>query len=242
MRHASPKLLLASLCLAATALPVAAQSDLSLIANPVQSDFRSISEDLVSALDYRALGPAEASGITGFSVGAFGSYSPVRDEGAWRRITGEKVEGLGMAGLSVTKGLPFRFDVGAFYSQVPSTDARLYGGELRWVPFEGGVATPAVAVRGTYTKLTGEDDLDMEATSADVSVSKGFAFITPYIGAGYTHGEVRPDSGFLLRDETVDQGKFFVGARITLGLLQLTPEYLRAGETNSYSVKLALGF
>ena len=39
-------------------------------------------------------------------------------------------------------------EIGAFYSAIPGTGAKLLGGEVRYAILEGGVASPAVAIRG----------------------------------------------------------------------------------------------
>ena len=129
------------------------------------------------------------------------------------------------------------------YSQVPGTDAKLYGGEVRWAPLPGGVATPAVAVRGSYTKLTGEDDIDADSKSVDVSVSKGFLFVTPYAGLGYIWGTVTPSSRFTtLREVETNNARFFAGARVSLGFLELTPEYEKVGDNDVFNLRISLGF
>lgn len=233
---------LAAISLSLFAVAASAESDFEIQPGGSQAQFRSVAKDIAATLDYKALGPAEASGLTGFSVGAFATYAPTSDKDAWTAVTGEEVDAIGMVGVSAVKGLPFNIDIGAFYSQVPKTDAKLFGGEVRWAVLPGGVATPAVAVRGSYTKLSGEDQLEYDAYGFDVSVSKGFAFLTPYAGAGYSFGTVSTDPLFGYEDEDVNQAKFFVGARIALGFLQLTPEYTRSGDTNAYSLRLSLGF
>lgn len=234
--------LLAATCLVLAAHTASAQ-EFSFLPNPMQADFESVSNDVIAVMSYKALGPAEPDGITGFSVGAYGAYTQVQDKGAWQRLTGEEIDAIGVVGLSARKGLPFGFDVGAMYSQVPGTDAKLYGGEVRWAALSGGIASPAVALRGSYVKLTGEDDIDADAASADISISKGFLFVTPYAGAGYVMGTVTPNSQFVtLREAEVNEARFFLGARIALGFLQITPEYEKLGDSDIFNVRLSLGF
>lgn len=231
-----------ALTLAAVAGTAAAQ-DFSFTPAPAQADFAAVSKDVIAVTSYKALGPAEAGGITGFSIGAYGSYSAVQDKGAWRRLVGEEVNEVGMVGLSARKGLPFGIDLGAMYSQVPGTDAKLYGGEVRWAVLPGGVATPAIALRGSYVKLTGEDDLKANASTLDVSISKGFLFFTPYAGAGYVWGTVDPSSDFpTLSKVDVDKARFFAGARVSLGFLEITPEYEKLGDNDVFNLRLSLGF
>jgi len=207
-----------------------------------QADFRSIAEDITAALNYKALGPSEATGITGIGIGAFATYVDVDDPGAWNRLTGEDVDAIGMAGVVLRKGLPFGIDLGAFYATVPGADADLYGGEVRWAILEGGVAEPALAVRGTYTRSSGIDDLDYEAMGLDVSISKGFAFLTPYAGYGYVWSELDPKGVALLDKEEVDASRFFVGLRFGLLIFDITPEYEHIEGRDSFNLLLGASF
>ncbi|HSW13866.1 MAG TPA: hypothetical protein VLI06_13565 [Solimonas sp.] len=207
-----------------------------------QRDFRSISEDITAALNYKALGPAEATGITGIGIGVIASYVEVDDTSAWQNVTGEDVDAVGMAGVVVRKGLPLGLDVGAFYASVPGADADLYGGELRWAILEGGVAEPALAVRGSFTRASGIDDFDYEAYGLDVSVSKGFTFLTPYAGYGYVWSEVDPHGTAGLEKEEVDGGRFFAGLRIGIALLDITPEYEHIEGRDAFNLLLGLSF
>lgn len=235
---------LAALSLSLFAAAAAAESDFDIQPGSpaTQPQFRSVAKDIAATLDYKALGPAEAGGIAGFSIGAFATYAPTSDKDAWQTVVGDDIGEIGMVGVAASKGLPFGVDLGAFYSQVPRTDAKLFGGEVRWAVLPGGTATPAVAIRGSYTALSGEDELKYKAFGTDVSISKGFLFLTPYAGAGYSWGKVEVDPSTGYDDEKVNQAKFFVGTRVALGFLQLTPEYTRTGDTNAYSLKLSVGF
>ncbi len=208
-----------------------------------QADFSSVAKDIIAVTSYKALGPAEAGGLTGFSVGAYGSYSATQNQAAWQRLVGESVDSLGSVGISARKSLPFGIDLGASYSQLPSTKAKLYGGEVAWAVLPGGVAQPAFAIRGTYVKLTGERDLKADAGTVDASVSKGFLFVTPYAGAGYVWGTVTPSSRLItLSKAEVNKARFFAGARVSLGFFEITPEYEKLGNNDVYNLRLALGF
>ncbi|MGH8456957.1 MAG: hypothetical protein ACRETW_07560 [Stenotrophobium sp.] len=207
-----------------------------------QGDFNNITEDLTGGLHYRALGPAAATGITGVGIGAYASYTPVQHKDSWKNLTGSDVTAVGMAGIAVTKGLPFNFDIGATYSAIPGTGARLYGAELRYAILPGGIAEPALAVRVAYTGTSGIDHFKYSATSADVSLSKGFAFLTPYIGAGYVRGVADPDASTGLQKDTVNRSRAFAGLRIAMLLFEITPEYERTGSNNSYDLRLGLSF
>lgn len=232
--------------LLAACLPAHADdADFDVTCTSCQADFEAVSEDLAAALGYKALGPAEASGVTGIAVYAFGSYSQVANQDAWRNLTGSDVEAIGIAGVTLRKGLPFGIDLGAFYTAVPGTGASLYGAEARYAILPGGVATPAVALRGTYTRSAGIDDFDYEAWGADVSVSKGFTLLTPYVGAGVVRATADPSGAppaAGLSETQTDATRIFAGVRLALGLFDIVPEYERVGSSNNYNLALGLSF
>lgn len=231
------KIAMLLLCLPLSAL---AGKDFEVVGGN-QEEFREISEDIIATIEYKAQGPSEASGLTGFSAGLFATYVPVDNKAAWFNATGENVSEIGLVGLHATKGLPLGIDVGAYVSTVPTTDITAYGAELRFAILEGGVASPGLALRGSYSKLTGIDNFEVDSKSVDLSISKGFAFLTPYAGAGYVRGESDPDASTGRSDVKYSGKKIFAGLRIGLGLLEITPEYTRIVDNNVYSLKLGLG-
>jgi len=229
------RLLLASCCLVAAP----AFADDVEIVTPDQGAFKAVSKDLVDAFSYKALGPAEATGITGFGIGGFATYMST-DKDAWKTLTDESISELGLVGVNAHKGLPFGVDVGAFYGWVPEAGASVYGGELRYAFLEGGVATPGVAVRGAFTQSAGVDDIDLTTYSLDATISKGFAFLTPYAGAGYVWGKVKVNNTYedVLDDEEPSHGRVFVGLRVAAGFFEITPEYEHIGSNDVFNLRL----
>ncbi|HUP91488.1 MAG TPA: hypothetical protein VM074_04510 [Solimonas sp.] len=210
-----------------------------------QADFDSIVEDASTALNFKNLGPAEATGLTGVGVALFLAYAPTENPEAWKRITGSEVDAVVMPGLMVRKGLPFNIDIGAFYAGVPGAKADLFGAEIRYAILEGGVASPALAVRATYVGTSGFDDFNYRSYGGDVSISKGFAILTPYLGAGYTSSKADPKNSARtagLDTVTINRERVFAGVRIGLALLDIIPEYERVGSNNSYNLLLGLSF
>ncbi|MFT4047466.1 MAG: hypothetical protein QM661_12320 [Solimonas sp.] len=212
-----------------------------------RSAFHEAAKDITAAIDYKMLGPAEPGGVLGFGIAAIGSYAPTAHKDAWRTLTGDDVDALGMVGGVVSKGLPLGLDVGAFYAAIPDAGgAAAYGAQLRYAILEGGTATPALAIEANYTRTSGVDDFDYSAWGADVVLSKGFAFLTPYIGAGYVSSTAKPSAETKasdgLVDEDVDVARLFVGARIALGFLDLTPEYEHSGDNSVYSLRAGFSF
>ncbi|WP_420466759.1 hypothetical protein [Panacagrimonas sp.] len=225
-----------------TCLPAhALDFDFDIVDAPNQNDFREVSKDVGALLNGKALTPAEPGGITGFGIGAFAIYVPTDDSGAWQRLTGEDIDEIGLVGLIAQKGLPFGVDVGASYATVPGSDGRLLGAELRYALIDGGIATPAVGLRGSFTSLSGLDDVDYDSYGLDISVSKGFGPLTPYAGVGYVWGQLEADPQFGLEDEDVEESRVFVGLRVSAPI-GITPEYERVGDRDSFNLRFGLAF
>lgn len=240
------RILVVAVLMSASVVAMADDFDLEpLVTN---EDFRAIAEDLSGTLNYKALGPVDAGGITGFSIGAYVTYSETEHPDAWRRVTLGDVDEIGLVGLRVTKGLPFDIDVGVSYSEVPGTDAKFTGAEVRYALMPGSTVTPALALRATYSTLTGVDEFDYETTSIDLSLSKGFVIAAPYVGIGRNESRMTPKGSLAatspnLREEKVSETRVFAGLRLTLfPLLSLTPEFEKVGEVTSYNLRVGVSF
>jgi hypothetical protein len=207
-----------------------------------QSDFKAFSEDMSSALSYKAVTPPAPLGITGFDVGLEVSSTAVQNSKQWAQATGSSMSNVIVPKLHLYKGLPLNIDVGIFYSAVPRTNIKLYGGELRYAILEGGVATPAVGIRGAFTKLSGVNQLAFSTKSLDISISKGFAIFTPYAGLGIVWADSTPDASTGLKKETIRQNKIFVGGNFNFGVTNLAVEYDKTGSAPTYSAKLGFRF
>jgi hypothetical protein len=225
-----------------------------------QDQFKNLSKELGSAIAYRNLAPAEPLGITGFDVAVQASFIQVKDDsGYWKAAAGDVPSYMGFPTLRVRKGLPFGVDVGAMYAQVLDSNIKLYGVEVSKAILEGGIASPALGVRGTYTRLFGVDDLKLQTAGVDASISKGFLFLTPYAGAGMvwidsefkgalstggSGGKAPAATGVTahLSEEKIWQPRGFVGVKISpLPLVGITAEVEYATRP-IYSLKAGVSF
>lgn len=215
-------------------------ADLNQIQNlGSQSSFQDLTKDLGAALSYKSLSPATPLGITGFDIGVDASTTKMQSN-AFKVATGSNDSYLPLARLRAQKGLPFGFDVGLSYAQAPGTDIRLWGGELRYAIVSGNVALPAIAVRGSYSRMDGVNQLDFNTKALDVSISKGFLGVTPYAGLGRVWATGTPRNVAGLSEESVGLNKAFVGVNLGLGIFATGLEYDRTGSADTWSVKLAL--
>jgi len=209
-----------------------------------QTEFKTFSEDLGSALSYKPVTPAEPLGILGFDVGLEVTETKLQNPALWSTATSGAFtsNSVILPKLHMFVGLPLNIDVGAFYSEAPSTNIKVYGGELRYAIIEGGTATPAVAIRGSLTKMTGVDQLSFDTKGLDVSISKGFAMFTPYAGIGEVWSTSTPNGIPTLTKESFSQNKFFVGGNVNFLFMNFALEYDKTGSDQSYSAKLGFRF
>lgn len=237
------KKLFALLCTLGIAQPVMA-ANITTLGSLAQPEFRTLSEDLGAALSYKPITPAAPLGTTGFDMGIEVTQTDMsKSTQIWSKATGggSAISKLYIPKLHIAKGLPFGIDIAAFYSKVPSTNISLYGGELRYAILDGGLAQPAVAIRGSFTKLSGVNQLALNTKGLDVSISKGFAMFTPYAGFGQVWVNSTPNVAGLVA-ESFTQGKVFAGANLNLGFSNLAAEFDKTGGIQSVSMKLGFRF
>ncbi len=222
-------------------LPVVA-GDLNQINTLDQTQFRQLSEDLGAALSYKPLTPTTPLGITGFDLGIAATATKLQNSSAFAAAGAGDHSSVIVPSLRLNKGLPFDIDVGLMYSVVPGTNIRLVGGEVRYAIVSGGVATPAIGIRGSYTKLNGVDQLEFNTRGVDLSISKGFLMFTPYGGIGKVWADSAPVGTANASKESFSINKVFVGVNLNFGLTNLALEGDKTGKASTYGAKLGFRF
>lgn len=208
-----------------------------------QNDFRLLSEDLGGALSYRPMIPTEPLGISGFDIGVGVTAARIKNEEIFERATSDDVPNtLPIPTLRAHKGLPLGFDIGLMYAQIPGSDIKFYGGELKYAFVSGNTAIPAIGVRGALTKVSGVDQIDFHTRSLDLSISKGFAVATPYAGVGRVWVYSDPKGNGGLQKEDFELTKVFIGLGVKLGLFNMNFEADKTGDVTGLSAKLGLRF
>lgn len=209
-----------------------------------QPEFRLLSEDLSASLSYKPVIPAADLGITGFDLGLSVGGTHLQNHDVIKKAAGgaSVPAVLPTVALRVNKGLPFNLNVGASYTNVPGTPLSALGGELRWAFMPGSTLAPAVAARLSLSSTTGLDQLKMNSTGYDISISKGFTLLTPYAGIGYVQSRVSAPQSPALSSEKVGQTKYFGGVNLNLGLMNLALEADRTGKASTYNLKIGARF
>jgi hypothetical protein len=236
---------LAAVTLAGASLE--SRADIDEIGSLSQAQFKSFSRDLVSALSYKAVTPAEPLGMTGFDVGVGATIIETDTDLPWGIALGTEKSYLTVPRISLQKGLPFDFDVGGFYATVPGTGIQFFGAEIKYALVEGNVALPAIAIRAATTKLTGIGQLDLDTRSLELTASKGLLNFTPYAGIGKVWGDVTPQKSALsglvpLSKESPDMVRVFAGLNFSIFLGSLAIEVEKTGDNLGVSTKVGVRF
>ena len=225
---------------------VFAGTDITLPSTFLQSEFDDLSRQLGLAISYTPLAPAAPLGLLGFDVGVEATAVRIdAKESFWIDAVGKKPPSyLVFPKVHAQKGLPLGIDVGLSYAKAPGTNIGLLGGELKWAILKGTLVTPAVAIRGNYTELVGVDDIDLKVYGADISVSKGFAFITPYAGIGEVWISSQEKSDLItpnLKKASLNETKGFLGVKLSFFVISFVAE-ADFSKVPSYSGRLNVSF
>ena len=187
---------------------------------------------------------AKPLGTLGFDVWADAAVAPDFEDDVRTAIDGDLPGGyLGIYRIGARKGLPFGIDVGASWGQAVDGDLDLVAGELSWALLEGGVATPALGLRATGSFTSGSDTYDLEQYGLEAELSKGFAVLTPFVGAGVVWSESSFEREAALGgDLSFDSTETVLYGGVILNLLvpKLTVS-LEQGEELQGAVRIAFG-
>ena len=270
------KLIITTLLVALAAFPASAKSVLDFQTGTAtytdilvkQKNFEKLVTDIGMMTSYRAVAPSEPLKGTlsfGFDIGVEASLSKIdKNKDYWKdAVKPEPYSILSNSPISSSQyftkvhaqlGLPvIPLEFGLVYGTSQDIDnLKFAGAEIKYAILEGTAATPALAIRGSYTAISGIDILDIKTYQADISISKGILMVTPYAGVGqvWIKGKAKDtvnpavpgDAAVTLQDVSVSETKGFVGAKISfLPVMNLVLE----GEfatVNTYSVRLNVGF
>lgn len=225
----------------------AADLDLSLDAfcskvGDCQEGFRQLAEEAGLVLQYTPLAPAEPLGVIGFDAGLEVSAADIGDRAPfWKAaFPSPPPSFLAIPKLHVQKGIPFGIDLGLSLGKIPGSNISLVGGEIKWALLHGTIVTPALALRGSFSRLLGVDDLDLSTVGADLSISQQVAFVTPYAGIGQLWISASPNAAGL-NDENISRTKGLLGVKVSFLLVNLVGE-VDLASIAVYSVRLNVGF
>lgn len=201
-----------------------------------QAGFDTFSNELGGALVYRAVAPADPLGIIGFDIAV---------EGTSASFGGDSVI---IPKVKFQKGLPGKFDIAGYYTQLPLSsigatgDGTAYGVALSYAIWKGGVASPALAIRGSYTNADVPGVIGATSTGVDLTISKGLPIISPYAGVGLVNIGTTDKSGNGNTDYSTTATRYFAGANFNLKIMDIAFEVGKTGDNNFTTFKLGFRF
>ncbi|MHB1565591.1 MAG: hypothetical protein ACYCXG_02545 [Acidiferrobacter sp.] len=229
--------LVAAVGAALLGLRMAHAADIQALSALNQGQFSSLTQGLGDALSYRDMEPAAPLGLTGLDIGVTATDTRLDGASGWDAATGSSTNQIPTVGVQVDKGLPANFDIGLLYNVVPGSNARVIGGALSYALIGGGLLAPALTIRGTYTRMMGVSAMNLNTRSVEICLSKGFTFITPYIGVGRVRTAASAD-GTSLSPVTLYNNKIYVGADINLGIMNFDIEADHMAGSMSYAANV----
>lgn len=233
--------------LAFSALPAhAAKHDILLDISMTQGEFDKFVDEAGYAIAYTSLAPAEPEGLLGFQAGISATNVNI-DTATWAKAleTTNTPNTLLIPRLQARKGLIFGIDVGASYIQVPSSNIKVYGAEVRKALARGNMLFPAISIVAHASQLQGVNDLDLTTYGIGAGISKGFLMLTPYGGVDMLRIKGSENAGLGLNDVQKDVTRVHVGVKFSvLPILNITVQAdsrYPLGDIYTYSARVNIG-
>jgi hypothetical protein len=163
--------------------------------------FATFATELGLALSSAVGQPASTTGSAGFAVDleiamvpvgtqTVGAAPPAGYTNATWATSSAPPSTLSVPSLHVRKGLPWSFELGGRLLYLNQSSYYAAQAEAKWAVHEGFEGAPDLALRATYTRLFGQEDLSLGVTDLDAMVSKRFGLnavsaITPSVALRY---------------------------------------------------------
>jgi hypothetical protein len=228
------------------AVPVFAD-DITFNPTITDADFARFSRLVGQAIFATPVQPARASGFLGFDIGIAATAVPIDTKAAYwtNSVSGTRLEQNGY--LAVPRLIASKGFGGATLSGTYAArgDIKMYGGSLDIPLIRGTIATPEIALRGSYSTLTGIDVFKMKTYGVEAFISKGFGPVMPYGSIGRQRnnasGSVTIATVTRTLSDRSNATRYTAGVRLSLLLPKITVEATKA-EVTSYAAKISFGF
>jgi hypothetical protein len=242
-----PRQLGAHLAALLIAVPLFAANDITFNPQITQAEFAKFSRLIGQGIFATPVQPARSTGLLGFDIGIAATALKV-DTGSsyWLHSVpagSNFIHGdyAAVPRLVVSKGFGAGTISGS-YAQFSNSGVKTYGGSLDLPVVRGSLATPELALRGSYATITGVDVLKLKTYGLELFLSKGFGPLMPYGAVGRmrtdSRGVVTP--ALSLRDQS-NINRYTLGLRLSLFVPKLVVEATQA-EQRSYAAKISVGF
>lgn len=214
-----------------------------------QAEFKILSRDIGRAIYLNPGNSPEPLKLLGVNAGFELSYIQI-DEDVLGNASGinDPAPFIIAPKLRVQKGITKTIDIGlAYLPPLTEVNVGMYGGEIRWdminlLPIP--IPLSHLSLRGSYTKLTQLEELDLSTTAFDLSLGLNLPVIKPYAGVGLLTIDSKPGGlgAALFSNETTTETVSFVGAKLNIiPFFPINIEYMKNPDT-AYSIRFGFEF
>jgi hypothetical protein len=212
-----------------------------------QQEFHMFSRVIGQGIFGTPVQPARAGGIISFDAGVAATLVKVDTNASyWQHAVTSDITTSGYVSvprLVVSKGFGVA-TVSGMYAKINNSSAKFWGGAVDVPIIRGTVATPELAIRGSYSALTGVDVFKEKTYGLEAFLSKGFGPLMPYIAYGRMRsnatGTMTSPVALTLHD-TSEMNRITAGVRLSLFVPKIVVEATQA-EVRSYAAKVSIGF
>lgn len=222
-----------------------------------QSEWREFTKEAGNVITFRPLTDAKPMGVRKFEVSLL-QWSSAIDEskGAWNDtfvhpdsthwlIGGPR---LPIMGITARAGLTKKLDVGIYLTKSPGANYGFFGAQAQYNLIHHQQKKFSTAVRGSFVRMYGPEDLNLTTYSADLIASKEFVLhekwlrFAPYAVLTTSLSATREKSEVLsLKNERVVGLQGAVGIVTKIALANIALEYNQAS-INTVSMKIGATF
>lgn len=219
--------------------------DFGIQSGMTQSQFSSLVKEMGQIVTPTPNSPAEPLKTIGFDVALETAVIDIADgEDYWKNAWDDNDPSsvVSVYRVHIQKGFPFGLDLGLSITKGVNIDFTAITGEVKYAILEGTAVTPALSVKGSYTKVTGLDDMSLQTASAGAYISKGILMLTPYAGVEGIYAMASDDSGNHLDDEKVGAVRGLAGLQFSPFPLLVINAEVAKGTAMEYGLKAGLRF
>ncbi len=214
-----------------------------------QGQFHKFTREAAQVFTFKLLSPAEPLGARRFQVGLDYSSTPIDDaDPAWnntfshphdQHYLGDRIVA---PKLFARMGVSDRVEVGFYFTRNPQANYGFMGGEVKYALFMKPQQAWATAVRTSYATLLGVEDLNFHLLGVDLSASKRFGKLTPYLGIGANLARATATTAKVdLHNETLLTPRGIIGSQLAISFFSLTAE-VDVAAVSTFSLRTGFAF
>lgn len=216
-----------------------------------QKDWHQFAREAGLVVYYRPMASAKPMGVGNIELAITNMSSFIDDrDDAWNDTFSHPDSthwlfaggALGFPGMAARAGITEKIDVGIYFTKNPNANYGIYGGQLQYNLLNDLTTGMAVAIRASFVRLFGPEDLNLGIYGLDLIVSGDVSRYSPYAGIStYLSSVQETTSKVNLDDESVTGLQGMAGVATNFSHLRLSVE-MHFASVNTTSFLIGYGF